>query len=181
MKTWRVRLHDEAAVREVEMGGGLPGKLEIVPPHEERGVVHAGVTRERSVAAKIDGIPVLPEDALRIGVDDDVEKLRRTPRRAPLAPSDVRHGEPLDQVPAIPFGARKVYTQREGANDDLVLTLAIASWEAERNPGLAASFGYGVSEFAGVRASEPDWIYRWSFRTAAIAASTPFSARIFFT
>jgi len=43
----RIRLHDEAVVRDVEMGGGLPGELEIAPPREERGVVHAGVARER--------------------------------------------------------------------------------------------------------------------------------------
>jgi hypothetical protein len=40
---------------------------------------------------------------------------------------------------------------REGPDDDLVLALAIAAWEAERNPGLASSFGYSVSEFAGRR------------------------------
>jgi len=40
---------------------------------------------------------------------------------------------------------------REGPDDDLVLALAIAAWEAERRPGLAFSFGYGVSEFAGRR------------------------------
>jgi hypothetical protein len=40
---------------------------------------------------------------------------------------------------------------REGRDDDLVLALAIAAWEAERRPGLAFSFGYGVSEFAGRR------------------------------
>ena len=36
---------------------------------------------------------------------------------------------------------------REGPDDDLVLALAIAAWEAERRPGLAFSYGYGVSEF----------------------------------
>jgi hypothetical protein len=36
---------------------------------------------------------------------------------------------------------------REGPDDDLVLALAIAAWEAERRPGLALSYGYGVSEF----------------------------------
>ncbi len=35
---------------------------------------------------------------------------------------------------------------REGPDDDLVLALAISAWEAERNPGLVSSFGYGVSE-----------------------------------
>ena len=40
---------------------------------------------------------------------------------------------------------------REGPDDDLVLALAIAAWEAERNPGLGSYFGYGVSEFAGFR------------------------------
>ena len=40
---------------------------------------------------------------------------------------------------------------REGPDDDLVLALAIAAWQAERNPGLGFSCGYGVSEFAGFR------------------------------
>ena len=40
---------------------------------------------------------------------------------------------------------------REGPDDDLVLALAIAAWEAECRPGLAFSFGYGVSEFNGRR------------------------------
>lgn len=40
---------------------------------------------------------------------------------------------------------------REGPDDDLVLALAIAAWEAERNPGLAFSYGYGVSTFSGWR------------------------------
>jgi hypothetical protein len=40
---------------------------------------------------------------------------------------------------------------REGPDDDLVLALAIAAWEAERRPGLASGFGYGVSEMAGWR------------------------------
>jgi len=40
---------------------------------------------------------------------------------------------------------------RERPDDDLVLALAISAWEAERNPGLASSFGYGVSEFTGFR------------------------------
>ena len=40
---------------------------------------------------------------------------------------------------------------REAPDDDLVLALAIAAWEAERNPGLGSYFGYGVSEFAGFR------------------------------
>jgi len=35
---------------------------------------------------------------------------------------------------------------REGPDDDLVLALAIAAWEAERNPGLGFSYSYGVSE-----------------------------------
>jgi hypothetical protein len=39
---------------------------------------------------------------------------------------------------------------REGPDDDLVLALAIAAWEAERNPGLGSYFGYGVSEWRGV-------------------------------
>ena len=38
---------------------------------------------------------------------------------------------------------------REGPDDDLVLALAIAAWQAERNPGLGFSYGYGVSEMAG--------------------------------
>jgi hypothetical protein len=40
---------------------------------------------------------------------------------------------------------------REGPDDDLVLALAIAAWEAERNPGLGFSMSYGVSEFSGPR------------------------------
>jgi hypothetical protein len=39
---------------------------------------------------------------------------------------------------------------REGPDDDLVLALAIAAWEAERNLGLGSYFGYGVSERRGV-------------------------------
>jgi len=39
---------------------------------------------------------------------------------------------------------------REGPDDDLVLALAIAAWEAERNPGLGFSFSYGVSVFGGL-------------------------------
>ncbi len=35
---------------------------------------------------------------------------------------------------------------RERANDDLVLALAIASWQAERDPGLSFSCSYGISE-----------------------------------
>jgi len=38
---------------------------------------------------------------------------------------------------------------RDGANDDLVLALAIAAWQAERNPGLGFSCSYGVSETEG--------------------------------
>lgn len=38
---------------------------------------------------------------------------------------------------------------REGVNDDLVLALAIAAWQAERNPGLALSYAHGVLESAG--------------------------------
>jgi hypothetical protein len=38
---------------------------------------------------------------------------------------------------------------REGPDDDLVLALAIAAWEAERNPGLGFSCSYGVSEMDG--------------------------------
>jgi hypothetical protein len=38
---------------------------------------------------------------------------------------------------------------REGPDDDLVLALAIAAWQAERNPGLAFSFSCGVSALAG--------------------------------
>jgi len=38
---------------------------------------------------------------------------------------------------------------RERANDDLVLALAIASWQAERDPGLGFSCSYGVSELDG--------------------------------
>ena len=41
---------------------------------------------------------------------------------------------------------------REGPDDDLVLALAIAAWEAERRSGLASSFGYSVSEFGAGRA-----------------------------
>ena len=41
---------------------------------------------------------------------------------------------------------------REGPDDDLVLALAIAAWEAERNPGLGFSCGYSVSEFGAGRA-----------------------------
>jgi hypothetical protein len=40
---------------------------------------------------------------------------------------------------------------REGVNDDLVLSLAIAAWQAERNPGLGFSCSYGVSEMDGWR------------------------------
>jgi len=40
---------------------------------------------------------------------------------------------------------------REGPDDDLVLALAIAAWEAERNPGLGFSLGYSVSKMAGFR------------------------------
>jgi hypothetical protein len=40
---------------------------------------------------------------------------------------------------------------REGPDDDLVLALAIAAWEAERNPGLGFSCGYCVSEFGAGR------------------------------
>lgn len=36
---------------------------------------------------------------------------------------------------------------REGPDDDLVLALAIAAWEAERNPGLGFSCSYGVTTF----------------------------------
>jgi hypothetical protein len=36
-------------------------------------------------------------------------------------------------------------------NPDLVLAPAIAAWQAERNPGLGFSYGYGVSEMAGWR------------------------------
>jgi hypothetical protein len=32
---------------------------------------------------------------------------------------------------------------------NLVLALAIVAWQAERNPGLGCSYGYGVSEMAG--------------------------------
>lgn len=39
---------------------------------------------------------------------------------------------------------------RERANDDLVLALAIATWQAERNPGLGFSCSYGVSALAGL-------------------------------
>jgi hypothetical protein len=38
---------------------------------------------------------------------------------------------------------------RERANDDLVLALAIATWQAERDPGLGFSCSYGVSEMDG--------------------------------
>jgi hypothetical protein len=41
---------------------------------------------------------------------------------------------------------------REGPDDDLVLALAIAAWQAERNPGLGFSCGYAVSEFGAGRA-----------------------------
>ena len=39
---------------------------------------------------------------------------------------------------------------REGPDDDLVLALAIAAWEAERHPGLPFSYGYGVSVMEGL-------------------------------
>ncbi len=38
---------------------------------------------------------------------------------------------------------------RGGPDDDLVLALAIASWRAERDPGLGFSCSYGVSELDG--------------------------------
>jgi hypothetical protein len=38
---------------------------------------------------------------------------------------------------------------RERADDDLVLALAIATWQAERDPGLGFSCSYGVSEMDG--------------------------------
>jgi hypothetical protein len=38
---------------------------------------------------------------------------------------------------------------RERANDDLVLALAIASWQAERDPGLGFLCSHGVSELVG--------------------------------
>jgi hypothetical protein len=38
---------------------------------------------------------------------------------------------------------------RERANDDLVLALAIAAWQAERDPGLGFSFSCGISEMDG--------------------------------
>jgi hypothetical protein len=38
---------------------------------------------------------------------------------------------------------------REHANDDLVLALAIATWQAEQNPGLGFSCSCGVSEVDG--------------------------------
>jgi len=40
---------------------------------------------------------------------------------------------------------------REGPDDDLVLALAIAAWEAERSPGLGFSIGYSVPEMARFR------------------------------
>jgi len=40
---------------------------------------------------------------------------------------------------------------REGPDDDLVFALAIAAWQAKRNPGLGFSCGYGVSEVSGFR------------------------------
>jgi hypothetical protein len=46
-------------------------------------------------------------------------------------------------------GSEDALDWREGPDDDLVLALAIAAWQAERNPGLGFSFGYGVSEFGG--------------------------------
>lgn len=38
---------------------------------------------------------------------------------------------------------------REGPDDDLVLALAIAAWKADRDPGLAFSYGYAVSALQG--------------------------------
>ena len=40
---------------------------------------------------------------------------------------------------------------REGPDDDLVFALAIAAWEANRNPGLGSSIAYSVSEFRGFK------------------------------
>ena len=48
-------------------------------------------------------------------------------------------------------GSEDALDWREGPHDDLVFALAIAAWEAERNPGLGFSFGYGVSEFHGFK------------------------------
>src|SRR5450830_1320242 len=41
---------------------------------------------------------------------------------------------------------------REGPDDDVVLALAIAAWQADRNPGLGCSWGYAVSELQGWKA-----------------------------
>jgi hypothetical protein len=46
-------------------------------------------------------------------------------------------------------GPEDVLDWREGPGDDLVLALAIAAWQAERNLGLGLSYGYGVSQMAG--------------------------------
>jgi hypothetical protein len=46
-------------------------------------------------------------------------------------------------------GSEDALDWREGPHDDLVLALAIAAWEAERNPGLGLSIGWSVSEFHG--------------------------------
>ena len=47
-------------------------------------------------------------------------------------------------------GSEDTLDWREGPDDDLVLALAIAAWQAERNPGLGFSYGYAVSETAGL-------------------------------
>jgi hypothetical protein len=46
-------------------------------------------------------------------------------------------------------GPEDALNWREGPDDDLVLALAIAAWEAELSPGLGFSYGYGVSKLAG--------------------------------
>jgi hypothetical protein len=48
-------------------------------------------------------------------------------------------------------GSEDALDWREGPHDDLVLALAISAWEAERNPGLAFSFGHSRSFFDGWR------------------------------
>jgi hypothetical protein len=47
-------------------------------------------------------------------------------------------------------GSENALDWREGPDDDLVLALAIAAWQAERNPGLGFSCGYAVSEMSGL-------------------------------
>jgi hypothetical protein len=48
-------------------------------------------------------------------------------------------------------GPEDALNWRDGPDDDLALALAIAAWEAKRNPGLGFSCGHGVSEFGAGR------------------------------